>query len=160
MQPAPASPEGNPPPPLEGAAPAEEPANDNADAAAVKEAPAAVLEDEEAKEQEEDGDGRREEEEPRRAGRGRKRGRRGGGGGAARGVVMVRRELLARCMTCPLCNRLLRDATTISECLHTCEFPSLSQPSGSAVKAPSDVFGGCLLYAPTIRFSNVGSRLI
>lgn len=85
----------------------------------MKEAPAAVLEDEEAKEQEEDGDGRREEEEPRRAGRGRKRGRRGGGGGAARGVVMVRRELLARCMTCPLCNRLLRDATTISECLHT-----------------------------------------
>ncbi|KAG8062792.1 hypothetical protein GUJ93_ZPchr0003g16469 [Zizania palustris] len=32
---------------------------------------------------------------------------------------MVKRELLARCMTCPLCNRLLRDATTVSECLHT-----------------------------------------
>lgn len=25
------------------------------------------------------------------------------------------------CMTCPLCNKLFRDATTISECLHTCE---------------------------------------
>ncbi|TVU49266.1 hypothetical protein EJB05_00570 [Eragrostis curvula] len=32
---------------------------------------------------------------------------------------MVKRELLTRCMTCPLCHRLLRDATTISECLHT-----------------------------------------
>ncbi|KAF0922240.1 hypothetical protein E2562_029130 [Oryza meyeriana var. granulata] len=28
---------------------------------------------------------------------------------------MVKRELLARCMTCPLCDRLLRDATTVSE---------------------------------------------
>jgi len=32
---------------------------------------------------------------------------------------MVKRELLARCLTCPLCDRLLRKATTISECLHT-----------------------------------------
>ncbi|KAE8807620.1 Polycomb group RING finger protein 1 [Hordeum vulgare] len=35
------------------------------------------------------------------------------------GVVMVKREQLARCMTCKLCHRLLREATTISECLHT-----------------------------------------
>ncbi|XBI78712.1 hypothetical protein VPH35_088351 [Triticum aestivum] len=35
------------------------------------------------------------------------------------GVVMVKREQLARCMTCQLCHRLLRNATTISECLHT-----------------------------------------
>ena len=42
-------------------------------------------------------------------------------------VVRVRRELLAACMACPLCKKLLRDATTIYECLHTCEFlPSLS----------------------------------
>ncbi|XP_077248071.1 DREB2A-interacting protein 2 isoform X2 [Tasmannia lanceolata] len=34
-------------------------------------------------------------------------------------VVKVRRETLAACMTCPLCNKLLREATTISECLHT-----------------------------------------
>ncbi|KAJ3673323.1 hypothetical protein LUZ60_006697 [Juncus effusus] len=34
-------------------------------------------------------------------------------------VVRVRRELLVSCMTCPLCNKLLRDATTVSECLHT-----------------------------------------
>ncbi|KAJ8764606.1 hypothetical protein K2173_006478 [Erythroxylum novogranatense] len=34
-------------------------------------------------------------------------------------VVMVQREKLAACMTCPLCNKLFRDATTISECLHT-----------------------------------------
>lgn len=37
-------------------------------------------------------------------------------------VVRVRRETIAACMTCPLCNKLLRDATTVSECLHTCEF--------------------------------------
>ncbi|KAK6940730.1 hypothetical protein RJ641_030261 [Dillenia turbinata] len=34
-------------------------------------------------------------------------------------VVKVRRETIAACMTCPLCNKLLRDATTVSECLHT-----------------------------------------
>ncbi|KAJ6730852.1 E3 UBIQUITIN PROTEIN LIGASE DRIP1 [Salix viminalis] len=34
-------------------------------------------------------------------------------------VVKVRRETIAACMTCLLCNKLLRDATTISECLHT-----------------------------------------
>ena len=76
--------------------------------------------------------------------RGRKRRRRGGGpssyfstsssssrspsaaAAGTRGVVMVKRDLLARCMTCPLCRRLLRDATTISECLHTCESPAAS----------------------------------
>ncbi|TXG63764.1 hypothetical protein EZV62_010758 [Acer yangbiense] len=34
-------------------------------------------------------------------------------------VVKVKRDTIAACMTCPLCNNLLRDATTISECLHT-----------------------------------------
>ncbi|KAE8675097.1 E3 ubiquitin protein ligase DRIP2 [Hibiscus syriacus] len=34
-------------------------------------------------------------------------------------VVKVRREAIAAFMTCPLCNKLFRDATTISECLHT-----------------------------------------
>ncbi|KAH7666076.1 E3 ubiquitin-protein ligase DRIP protein [Dioscorea alata] len=34
-------------------------------------------------------------------------------------VVRVRRDLVAACMMCPLCHKLLRDATTISECLHT-----------------------------------------
>ncbi|KAL6894636.1 hypothetical protein ACP4OV_008734 [Aristida adscensionis] len=67
-----------------------------------------------------------EAERGRRAGRrGRKRGRRAASSSAAaapaaaRDAVMVKRELLARCMTCPLCRRLLRDATTVSECLHT-----------------------------------------
>lgn len=41
-------------------------------------------------------------------------------------VVKVKREAIAACMTCPLCNKLLRDATTISECLHTCESPEIS----------------------------------
>ncbi|XP_042397862.1 E3 ubiquitin protein ligase DRIP2-like isoform X2 [Zingiber officinale] len=43
-------------------------------------------------------------------------------GAAAAGpskVVKVRREVLAGFMTCPLCCKLLRDATTIPECLHT-----------------------------------------
>uniref|UniRef100_A0A453CM72 Zinc finger C3HC4 RING-type domain-containing protein n=1 Tax=Aegilops tauschii subsp. strangulata TaxID=200361 RepID=A0A453CM72_AEGTS len=40
-----------------------------------------------------------------------------GGGGA--GVVMVKRAALVACLTFPLCRRLLRDATTITECLHT-----------------------------------------
>lgn len=34
-------------------------------------------------------------------------------------VVKVRRDELAACMTCPICNKLFRDATTIPECLHT-----------------------------------------
>ncbi|WVZ60874.1 hypothetical protein U9M48_010836 [Paspalum notatum var. saurae] len=43
-----------------------------------------------------------------------------GGGGGVRGVVVRRRRSsLAACLTCPLCGRLLRDAATITECLHT-----------------------------------------
>ncbi|CAL5353704.1 unnamed protein product [Camellia sinensis] len=34
-------------------------------------------------------------------------------------VVKVRRETIGSCMTCPLCHKLFREATTISECLHT-----------------------------------------
>ncbi|KAK4351682.1 hypothetical protein RND71_030995 [Anisodus tanguticus] len=34
-------------------------------------------------------------------------------------VKKVKRESIVACMTCPLCHRLFRDATTISECLHT-----------------------------------------
>ncbi|KAG6766188.1 hypothetical protein POTOM_030257 [Populus tomentosa] len=34
-------------------------------------------------------------------------------------VVKVQKERIAACMTCPLCNKLFREATTISECLHT-----------------------------------------
>lgn len=37
-------------------------------------------------------------------------------------LVKVKRDVIAACMTCPLCHNLFRDATTISECLHTCEF--------------------------------------
>lgn len=36
-------------------------------------------------------------------------------------VVKVKRETIATCMTCPLCNNLFKQATTISECLHTCK---------------------------------------
>nr|XP_048325241.1 E3 ubiquitin protein ligase DRIP2-like isoform X2 [Ziziphus jujuba var. spinosa] len=34
-------------------------------------------------------------------------------------VVKVKRETLEACMTCPLCHKLLKEATTISLCLHT-----------------------------------------
>ncbi|CDY10748.1 BnaA05g11880D [Brassica napus] len=34
-------------------------------------------------------------------------------------VAKVKRETVVACMTCSLCDNLLRDATTISECLHT-----------------------------------------
>ncbi|XP_027367103.1 E3 ubiquitin protein ligase DRIP2-like [Abrus precatorius] len=34
-------------------------------------------------------------------------------------LVRVKREAIAACMTCPLCNKLLKDATAISLCLHT-----------------------------------------
>lgn len=34
-------------------------------------------------------------------------------------VVKVQKERIAACMTCPLCNKLFREAATISECLHT-----------------------------------------
>lgn len=37
-------------------------------------------------------------------------------------TLKVNREKLVACMTCPLCSKLFRDATTISECLHSCEF--------------------------------------
>ncbi|XP_051142263.1 E3 ubiquitin protein ligase DRIP2 [Andrographis paniculata] len=46
-------------------------------------------------------------------------------------VVKVRRDAVAPCMTCPLCRKLFRDATTISECLHTfcrkCIYKKLSE---------------------------------
>ncbi|KAG6586312.1 E3 ubiquitin protein ligase DRIP2, partial [Cucurbita argyrosperma subsp. sororia] len=34
-------------------------------------------------------------------------------------VVRVKREIFEACMTCPLCKKLLKEATTISLCLHT-----------------------------------------
>lgn len=34
-------------------------------------------------------------------------------------VVRVKRDKIAACMKCPLCNKLLKEATTISLCLHT-----------------------------------------
>lgn len=37
----------------------------------------------------------------------------------ANNVVKVRREVIAEIMMCPICHKLFREATTISECLHT-----------------------------------------
>ncbi|CAI0448987.1 unnamed protein product [Linum tenue] len=39
--------------------------------------------------------------------------------GMAGEVVKLKRAALEACMTCPLCNKLLREATTVSLCLHT-----------------------------------------
>ncbi|XP_034908065.1 E3 ubiquitin protein ligase DRIP2 [Populus alba] len=45
-------------------------------------------------------------------------------------IVKVQRQVLEACMTCPLCNKLLKEATTISLCLHSfcrkCIFEKLS----------------------------------
>ncbi|CAN6323250.1 unnamed protein product [Urochloa humidicola] len=130
MQPGPTSPD-TPPSPAPATPPEVHPeaarADDDDAAAAVKAEPEAAAAA---------GAEQEEEEGERRGGgaRGRKRRRRGGAAAgpsspspsrspaaaaAPRGLVMVKRDLLARCMTCPLCRRLLRDATTISECLHT-----------------------------------------
>ncbi|KAB8118101.1 hypothetical protein EE612_060758 [Oryza sativa] len=88
---------------------------------AAKEEEEVVEEEDDEEEGEEDGgeQPRRERERERRRRRRRKR----EAAAAASEVVMVKRELLARCMTCPLCRRILRDATTVSECLHTCNHP-------------------------------------
>ena len=37
-------------------------------------------------------------------------------------VVKLPSKKLAERLTCPLCENLFNDATTITECLHTCEF--------------------------------------
>ncbi|GFY85003.1 DREB2A-interacting protein 2 [Actinidia rufa] len=34
-------------------------------------------------------------------------------------VVAIKSERIAACMTCPICHKLFKNATTISECLHT-----------------------------------------
>ncbi|CAL4918979.1 unnamed protein product [Urochloa decumbens] len=39
--------------------------------------------------------------------------------GAPRGMARVRRDVLAARFTCPLCHGLLREATAITQCLHT-----------------------------------------
>ncbi|EOY11048.1 PREDICTED: E3 ubiquitin protein ligase DRIP2 isoform X2 [Theobroma cacao] len=62
-------------------------------------------------------------------------------------VVKVKRETLESCMTCPLCNKLLREATTISLCLHTfcrkCIYEKLSD-EGMDCCPVCDIELGCL----------------
>ncbi|XP_048236043.1 E3 ubiquitin protein ligase DRIP2 isoform X1 [Ricinus communis] len=62
-------------------------------------------------------------------------------------VVKVKREIIEACMTCPLCNKLLRDATTISLCLHTfcrkCIYEKLSDEEGDCCPV-CDIDLGCL----------------
>lgn len=56
---------------------------------------------------------------------------------AAEAAVMVKREVIVARVTCPLCKRLLRDATTISECLHTCECPPRARAEPPPLLSPS-----------------------
>ncbi|EPS62332.1 hypothetical protein M569_12460, partial [Genlisea aurea] len=42
-----------------------------------------------------------------------------GSGFMSHQVLNLKRKAVAPCMTCPLCRKLFRDATTIIECLHT-----------------------------------------
>lgn len=62
-------------------------------------------------------------------------------------VVKVKRETLESCMTCPLCNKLLKEATTISLCLHTfcrkCIYEKLSD-EGMDCCPVCDIELGCL----------------
>ncbi|XP_050224542.1 E3 ubiquitin protein ligase DRIP2-like [Mercurialis annua] len=62
-------------------------------------------------------------------------------------VVRVKREIIEACMTCPLCNKLLRDATTISLCLHTfcrkCIYEKLSDEEGDCCPV-CNIDLGCL----------------
>lgn len=55
-------------------------------------------------------------------------------------VVKVKRELLEACLTCSICMKLLQDATTISECLHTCGFSFLSLFSSSSSSSSRLIF--------------------
>ncbi|XP_057722593.1 protein MARD1-like isoform X1 [Arachis stenosperma] len=41
-------------------------------------------------------------------------------------AVKLNRAKLEACLTCPLCNKLFNNATTIFECLHTCQCTSSS----------------------------------
>ncbi|XVF06337.1 hypothetical protein REPUB_Repub06bG0039100 [Reevesia pubescens] len=69
------------------------------------------------------------------------------GAGAYHHVVKVKRETLQSCMTCPLCNKLLKEATTISLCLHTfcrkCIYEKLSD-EGMDCCPVCDIELGCL----------------
>jgi len=86
------------------------------------------------------GDEDEEGEQEGRGGKRQRRGRRGAAGDSA--VAMVKRDLLVSCLTCPLCDRLLRKATTISECLHTCEsipaLPCLACSAAPPIRAGSN----------------------
>ncbi|XP_074311444.1 E3 ubiquitin protein ligase DRIP2-like isoform X1 [Silene latifolia] len=62
-------------------------------------------------------------------------------------VVKVRSEKIMACMTCPLCNKLLKEATTISLCLHTfcrkCIYEKLSDEDNDSCPV-CDINLGCI----------------
>lgn len=62
-------------------------------------------------------------------------------------AVKVKRARLEACMTCPLCNKLLKEATTISLCLHTfcrkCIYEKLSDEEVDSCPV-CDIDLGCL----------------
>lgn len=42
------------------------------------------------------------------------------------GAAKLNYEKVSACVTCPLCNKFFRNATTISECCHSCKCASFS----------------------------------
>lgn len=71
-------------------------------------------------------------------------------------MVKVKRETIQACMTCPLCRKLFRDATTISECLHTCEFLSLFLSLSSFVSPDLVLYFFQIFCSSLAMFSDLG----
>ncbi|XP_051118618.1 E3 ubiquitin protein ligase DRIP2-like [Andrographis paniculata] len=63
-------------------------------------------------------------------------------------VVKVKRDAVAPCMTCPLCHKLLHDATTVIECLHTfcrkCIYKKLSSDEEEDCCPICNIHLGCV----------------
>ncbi|CAM8925922.1 unnamed protein product [Rhodiola kirilowii] len=63
-------------------------------------------------------------------------------------VVKVNREKIAACMTCPICNKLFKEATTISLCLHTfcrnCIYEKLSDDEETDCCPVCNIDLGCI----------------
>ncbi|KAI3911737.1 hypothetical protein MKX01_029498 [Papaver californicum] len=62
-------------------------------------------------------------------------------------LTKVRKDTLKACMTCPLCNKLFKEATTISECLHTfcrkCIYDKLTDEEGGDCCPVCNIDLGC-----------------
>jgi hypothetical protein len=80
----------------------------------------------------------------------------GGDRAEAGEVLMVRRSAVAACVTCGLCGGILRDPTTVSKCLHSCEllvrFLSVHHPSRAQSVSRCVEMGGAPLICACVCF--------